>query len=111
MGATIQGYGRSQLHCEAERIVICLPCKVFGEAWADLRTRLLEAMGQQQVISSPQRVMTERGEGNEAPRWKSMGTDVLSWVLFLLKVPADHELVDLWQTIPRATIKQLCAPV
>ena len=98
MGTTTQGYGRSQLHCEAEQIVIRLPRQVFGEAWANLRIRLMEAMGQQQVISSPQRVMTERGDREGAPRWKPLGIDVLSWVLFLLKVPADHELVVLWMT-------------
>lgn len=111
MGTTVQGYCGSQLHCEAEQIVIRLPRQVFGEAWTDLRTRLLEAMGQQQVIPSPQRVMTERGEGEDAPRWKPMSIDVLSWVLFLLKVPAGHELVVLWQVIPWATINQLCAPL
>ena len=111
MGTTTQGYGGSQLHCEAEQIVIRLSRQVFGEAWADLRIRLLEAIGQQQVIFSPQRVMTERGEREGAPRWKPLGIDVLSWVLFLLKVPADHELVVLWQTIPWRTINQLCAPL
>lgn len=111
MGTTVQGYCGSQLHCEAEQIVIRLPRQVFGEAWTDLRTRLLEAMGQQQVIPSPQRVMTKRGEGEDAPRWKPMSIDVLSWVLFLLKVPAGHELVVLWQVIPWATINQLCAPL
>jgi len=111
MGATIQGYGGSQLSCEANQIVIRLPRQVFGRAWAALVTFLLGAIGQQQVISNPQRVMTERGVGEDAPRWKQVGLDVLSWVLFLLKVPADHPLVALWQTIPWATINQICAPL
>ena len=111
MGATIQGYGGSQLSHQADQIVIRLPRKALGKEWKSLTAHLFEAMGQQQVISSPQRVMTERGEGQEAPRWKQVSIDVLSWVLFLLKVPADHELVALWQTIPWATINQLCAPL
>jgi transposase len=111
MGATIQGYGGSQLQCEAEQIVIRLPRQVFGDAWTALRTWLLEAMGRQPVVFNPHRVMTERDKGDEAPRWKSAGLDVLSWILFLLKVPAKHELVALWQTIPWTTINQLCAPL
>jgi len=111
MGAAIQGYGGSQLSCEANQIVICLPRQVFGQAWAGLVTFLLGAIGQQQVISNSQGVMTERGEGEDAPRWKQASLDVLSWVLFLLKVPAGHELVALWQTIPWATINQICVPL
>lgn len=110
MGATIQGYGGSQLSCEADQIVIRLPRKVFGTEWKGLVVWLLEVVGFQQVISNPQRVMTERGGGEDAPRWKQLCIDVLSWLLFLLKVPANRELVTLWQTVPWATINQICAP-
>jgi len=110
MGITVRGQGGSRLHCEADQIVIRLPRQVFGTAWRALYTRLSEAIGQQQIIASPQRIMTERGAEEEAPHWKAIGLDVLSWLLFLFKVPADHELVALWQTIPWPTINQLCAP-
>ena len=104
MGATIQGYGGSQLSCEADQIVIRLPRKVFGTEWKGLVVWLLEVVGFQQVISNPQRVMTERGGGEDAPRWKQLCIDVLSWLLFLLKVPANRELVALWQAVPWAVI-------
>ena len=110
MGATIQGYGGSQLSCEADQIVIHLPRKVFGTEWKGLVVWLLEVVGFQQVISNPQRVMTERGGGEDAPRWRQLCIDVLSWLLFLLKVPANRELVALWQAVPWAVINQICAP-
>jgi hypothetical protein len=109
MGILIQSYGESQVHCEVDEIVIRLPRKVFGKEWKDLVARLTKAIGHQRVISSPQRVMTERGEGENAPRWKQLTIDALTWVLFLLKVPADHELVSLWRTIPWRSINQICA--
>lgn len=110
MGAAIQGYGGSQLSWEANLIVIRLPWKAFDKDWKDLIARLFKSIGHQRVISSPQRVMTERDEGEDAPRWKQLCIDVLSWLLFLLKVPANHKLVALWKTIPWAAINRICAP-
>lgn len=111
MQVTIQGGGQSSLSCEADRLVICLPRQVFGKGWIDLAAQVLQAIGHQRVISSPQRVMTQRGEGDDAPRWKQACIDVLSWLLFLLKVPLGHELVVLWQAIDWVAINQICAPV
>jgi transposase len=109
MGINIQGAGQSSLSCEAEQLVLCLPRQVFGKGWIDLVAQVLQAIGNQRVISSPQRVMTRRSEGDDAPRWKQACIDVLSWLLFLLKVPPGHELVALWQTVDWVTINQICA--
>jgi len=111
MGITIQGYGQSTLSCEPDQIVICLPRQVFGEAWSNLVAQLSKAIGHRKVINSPQRVMTEHDEGQDAPRWKQVCLDVLSWLVFLLKVPAGHELVRLWHTIDWQAINQICASV
>lgn len=111
MGITIQGSGQSSLSVEADRLVISLPRQVFGKGWIDLAAQVLQAIGHRQVIFNPQRVMTQRGEGDDAPRWKQAGIDVLSWLLFLLKVPLGHELVALWQAIDWVAINQICAPV
>ena len=46
--------------------------------------------------------MTVRGEESDAPRWKVHPLDVLSGLFFLLKVSANHELVQLWAVIERA---------
>lgn len=108
--ATIRGDGQSSLSCEADRLVFCLPWQVFGPDWKKLVAQVLPAIGHQRLIASPQRVMTQRGEGDEAPRWKQACIDVLSWLLFLLKVPVAHELVALWQAIDWAAINQICAP-
>jgi transposase len=55
--------------------------------------------------------MTVRGSGPDAPRWKVHPLDVLSGLLFLLKVPASHELVRLWAVIDWSAINALCAPL
>lgn len=111
MGITIQGGGQSSLSVETERLVICLPRQVFGKEWIGLVAQMLQAISHRQVISGPQRIMTQRGEGEDAPRWKQACIDVLSWLLFLLKVPLGHGLVALWQAIDWAVINQICAPV
>lgn len=110
MGLIIQGGGQSSLSFEADQLVICLPCRVFGKSWMDLASQILQAIGHQRLIATPQRVMTQRAEGEDAPRWKQACIDVLSWLLFLLKVPPGHELVALWQAIDWAAINQVCAP-
>jgi len=110
MGLTIQDSGQSSLSVEAERLVISLPRQVFGKGWIDLASQILQEIGHQWLIAAPQRVMTQRGTGDDAPRWKQTCIDVLSWLLFLLKVPLGHELVALWQSIDWAAINQICAP-
>lgn len=109
MRIPIRGYGESQIDCEADQIVVRLPRKVFGKEWGSLVVRLTKAIGHQRLIFNPQRVMTERGEGEDAPRWRGLCIDALTWMLFLLKVPVDHELVALWQVIPWAEINRICA--
>lgn len=110
MGTAVQCDGHSILSCGAEQIVIRLPRQVFGKRWTDLVTRVVQSAGYRQVIASPQRVMTQRDEGANAPRWKQACLDALSWLLFLLKVPSSHELVVLWQSIDWMAINRICAP-
>jgi hypothetical protein len=108
MGTTIQGGGGSRLTVKDDGIEIWLPKKVFGAGWLGRIERLLAAIGECcQVIIFSQRVMTERGAGEEAPRWKENGQDVLSWVLYKLKVPSKHELVGLWSVIDWQAINRI----
>lgn len=107
MGATIQGGGGSTFTIKDGGIEIWLPQKVFGAEWLVLVERLLSAIGACQVIIFSQRVMTERGDGEDAPRWKEKGQDVLSWVLYQLKVPSHHELVGLWSVIDWEAINRI----
>lgn len=109
MGLIIQGGGQSSLNFEADRLVICLPRQVFGKNWIVLTSQIVQAIGHQRLIAAPQRVMAQRGEGEDAPRWKQACIDVLSWLLFLLKVPPGHELVALWQAIDWVAINRICA--
>ncbi len=107
MKATIQGYAGSQLDIDARGITFWLPWAVFGKCWQDIASTIKEAIGHRQVITWHQREMTARGKGQDAPRWIGNPLDALSWLLFLLKVPASHELVRLWQVIDWAAINRI----
>lgn len=111
MSATVQGDGQSSLSVTKRGIVMRLPLQVFGKAWPNLMNSLLEAIGQRRFIAFTPRVMTERAPGPDAPRWKRSCVDVLSWMMFLLKVSLDHELVRLWQVIDWDAINRIAAPL
>jgi len=111
MGAIIQGAGTSELRWDAQRLVICLPRQVFGAMWDTLVARLTEVWRSRAFIAWTQPAMTVRGSGPDAPRWKVHPLDVLSGLLFLLKVPASHELARLWAVIDWSAINGLCAPL
>lgn len=107
MKTRIQGDGQSSLTVTAQGITIWLPFQVFGDTWASLKASLVAAIGQRRFISFTPRVMTERALDPDAPRWKRSVVDVVSWMLFWLKVPGDHELVRLWHVIDWPAINQL----
>jgi transposase len=109
VSATIQGDGQSSLSVTKRGIIIRLPLQVFGKGWSDLVAGLLEAIGQRRFIAFTPRVMTERDPGPDAPRWKGSCVDVLSWMIFLLKVPLGHELVRLWHVIDWGAINRIAA--
>src|SRR4030067_1797674 len=87
MGAMIQGYSQSTLSVNSTGIEIRLPKGVFGHAWPTLLASVLAAIGQNLVLVFSQRGMTQAEPGEGAPRWKSNPVGVLSWLLFLPKVP------------------------
>jgi transposase len=107
MKATIRGHAQSMLSVDSAGITVWLPWVVFGKVWQDVATYLREAIGKREFIVFTQQVMTERDKGKDAPRWKSDPVDVLSWFLFLLKVPVVHELVQLWQVIDWRAINRI----
>jgi transposase len=109
MGAIIQGAGTSELRWNAQRLEISLSRQVFGEMWDTLVARLADAWRSRTFFTWTQPTMTVRGQGSDAPRWKVHPLDVLSGLLFLLKVPAKHELVRLWAVIDWSAINALCA--
>ena len=109
MGAIIQGAGTSELRWNAQRLEISLSRRVFGEMWNTLVARLIDAWRSRSFFIWTQPGMTARGKGPDAPRWKVHPLDVLSGLLFLLKVPANHELVRLWAVIDWPAINALCA--
>lgn len=111
MGAIIQGAGASELRWDAQGLVICLSRQVFGAMWDTVVGRLTEMWQAQRFFVWTQPVMTARGDEPHAPRWKMHPLDVLSGLLFLLKVPASHELVRLWAVIDWSAINTVCIPL
>lgn len=99
-------------HCEAERLTLRLPARLFGaEMWALIKGCFRSDTCDTHWLSAPSRIMTAEEDVPGYPRWKQVHVDVLSWILFHLMVPASHPLVELSQTIDWAGINRLCAPI
>jgi transposase len=111
MGAIIQGAGASELRWDAQRLVISLSYQAFGAMWDRLVARLTEVRRSHGFFIWTQPAMTTRDSGPDAPRWRVHPLDVLSGLLFLLKVSTNHELVRLWAVIDWSAINALCAPL
>ena len=111
MRAIIQGYGQSGLFVKRTGLEIQLPARVFGKGWKSLKEHLVEALGRRSCHVFQPRIMTQRGKGEHAPRWKESKVDALSRLLYLLKVPVKHELVRLWQVIDWGEINRIAAPL
>jgi len=103
------GY-ESSVRCDAEGLTIRLSASLFDpQLW-----RVIIAWFQTHVrvshwLSAPFRVMAVEKDIPGSPRWKQVGIDVLSWVIFHLMVPPEDALVKLWQVIPWQVINDLCA--
>ena len=110
-GDRSKGAGASELRCDAQQLMICLPRHVFGAMWDTLVARLTEVWQSRAFIAWTQPTMTVRGNGPDAPRWKVHPLDVLSELLFLLKVLTSHELMRLWAVIDWSAINAMCAPL
>ena len=100
----------STLELKPTGISIWLPMQVFGALWSILTTQLSNKISDSIIVPATSRKMTARGSFNDAPRWKQNIIDVLSWFIFLLKVPYNHELVRLWKVINWQEINRLAAP-
>lgn len=111
MNAIIQGAGTEELRWDAQQLVIRLPRRVFGALWEPLVARLTAAWQTHRFFVWTQPAMTARSDEPDAPRWKVHPLDVLSGLLFLLKVSPQHELVRLWAVIDWAALNALCAPL
>ena len=46
-----------------------------------------------------------------APRWRQMGLDALSYLLFVLMLPLNHPLRKLYEALEWGEIDKMCAPV
>ena len=100
----------SSLELRPTGISIWLPMQVFGALWSLLVSQLSGIVNSSPIIPFNQRKMTLRDASADAPRWIANQIDVLSWFIFLLKVPTNHELVRLWQVIDWQQINRLAAP-
>jgi transposase len=100
----------SFVRCEAEGLTLHLSAQLFSaEMWRMIAAWFQTKIRDTHWLSAPFRVMTAEEPVPGYPRWKQMGVDVLSWVIFHLMVSPGHALVKLWQAIPWQTINRLCA--
>lgn len=96
----------------AEQLTLHLSARAFGaELWGTIQAWFQTDVRASHWLSAPFRVMTAEEDVPGYPRWKQMGVDVLSWIIFHLLVPPDHTLVKLWQAIDWVAINRLCAPI
>ena len=110
MMAVQYGHG-SFAQCEAERLTLRLPARLFGaEVWDLIKEWFRTDTCDSHWLSAPFRVMTAEEDISGYPRWKLAHVDVLSWIIFHLMVSSNHPLVELWQIIDWAGINRLCAP-
>jgi len=106
-------YGQgSFVQCKAEELTLHLHARLFDAGlWATIQAWFQTDVRVSHWLSAPFRVMTAEEDVAGYPRWKQLGVDVLSWIIFHLLVPPDHILVRLWQIIDWAGINRLCAPI
>jgi len=106
-------YGHaSSVRCEPEHLTLHLSRQLFGDSlWESLQAWFQTGVRATHWLSAPFRVMTAEAGTPGTPRWKQVGVDVLSWIVFHLLVLPDHPLVKLWQTIDWAAINRICAPL
>ncbi len=100
------GYAR----CEPMRLTLSIDSRLFlPHLWEQVQSWFRGSNGTA-WLRQPFQVMSNEEAGPSSPRWKQPAVDVLSWLIFLLLVPADHPLVLLWQTLDWAAINRIGAP-
>jgi transposase len=107
---TLQYGCASFVRCEADGLTLHLSARLFGvDRWRTITAWFQTPVRDAHWLSAPFRVMTAEEAVPGYPRWKQVGIDVFSWILFHLMVPPDHVLVKLWQTTPWKDINRLVA--
>ena len=97
-------------HCYPKRLTLSLDARLFLPClWQQIRD-WFGRTGSITWLSAPFRAMSAEESAPNSPRWKQIGVDVLSWLIFLVMVPAGHPLVALWQAVDWAAINRICAP-
>lgn len=97
------------VRCEAGSLTLGLSASLFGaERWAEIKAWFQSNVRLSHWLSAPFRIMTAEEDVPGYPRWKHIGVDALSWIVFHLLVPPGHTLVQLWQGIDWAAINRLC---
>lgn len=106
-------YGHASFaQCEEKHLTIRLSSELFGpDLWEAIKAWFQTRAGSCHWLGAPFRVMPAEEDVSGYPRWKQVGVDVLSWILFHLLVPPGHALVELWQVIDWTAINRLCAPI
>jgi transposase len=109
MNSLTWSYG-SHVRCDGKTLTLTLPMSVFRpDLWRRVVAWIQQSHDHWPLLLAPSRLMTAEAPGGRGPRWKQTCLDVLSCLIFLLLIPPDHSLVQVWQAIDWAAINRLCA--
>lgn len=106
-------YGHASFaQCDERHLTLHLSAELFdAHLWDAIKAWFQTKAGASHWLGAPFRVMTAEEDVPGYPRWKQIGVDVLSWIIFHLLVPPGHALVELWPVIDWAAINRVCAPL
>jgi transposase len=110
MSSLTWSYG-SHVRCDGKTLTLTLPVSLFRpDLWQRVLAWIQQRHDRWPLLLAPSRLMTAEAPGGRGPRWKQACLDALSCLIFLLLIPPDHSLVQVWQAIDWAAINRLCAP-
>jgi transposase len=100
----------SFLEFRKQELVVRIQAKLFPVGlWQQLHT-WFSGEWSSTWLAQPFQSMFSTGDLPNPPRWKENRLDLLSYLIFCLLVPAQHQLVRLWQQIDWAAVNRLAAP-
>ncbi len=106
--------GATRLMVTEKELSIAIPRNYFSQkVWQDLEELAVEiaSIGLGWVVGPSTIAPVASTVGNGPPRWRRMSLDVLSYLLFVLLIPAGHPLRKLYEAYDWHKIDEKCASV
>lgn len=99
---------RSEVWLQEQSLNLELSASLFGAGVWEAVKEWFGGSRERAWLRRPFEVMTAERQTAGSPRWKQVAVDGLSWLIFVLLVPARHALVGLWQVIEWEKINEIC---